>query len=196
MLVISSAASTGAVMVVVVVMVVVGRSRLSALKLLAHIKGILTISIILGLNIVDLIAKSGGIQVESSPVAPADMERNIIGAKHLLHGVLSSGHELGGKAELAVGAEDSKGGDVAVARLGGVLLHLGQNISHDLASVVLCHEQKLRPREEMVQVVLHLVVLWEAHQIARLHSQQVLYPSLPDAHHFRCLYFFFPFSLN
>ena len=75
-------------------------------------------------------------------------------------------HELRGDAELAVRAQHRKGGDVAV-HLGGVLVELGQHVAHDLA-VALRHVQQLGPRERVVQVIFHLVVLGEAHQIAVL----------------------------
>lgn len=184
MLVIGSAA--GAVGMMVVVVVVVGsRRRSPALEVLAHVEGILAIGVILGLDVVDLVAESGGVEVEGGTVAAADVEGDVVGAEDLLHGVLRGGHELGGEAELAVGAEDGEGGDVAVAGLGGVLLHLGEHVADDPGAVVLRHEEQLRPRKQVVEVVLHLVVLRQAHQVARLHRQQVLDPSLPDAHHRR-----------
>lgn len=99
-----------------------------------------------------------------------------------LHGVLGSGHELGGEAELAVSAEDGEGGYVTVA-LGGLLLHLGQDVADDAAAVVLGDIEELRPREDVVEVVLHLVVLRQAQQVAGLHRQQVVHRRLPYAHH-------------
>ena len=106
----------------------------------------------------------------------------------MFHGVLGGGHELGGEAELAVGAEDGEGGDVAVA-LGGLLLHLGEDVADDAAVVVLGDVEELRPREDVVEVVLHLVVLWQAEQVARLHRQQVIHRGLPYAHHTHSLHF-------
>lgn len=101
---------------------------------------------------------------------------------NLFHGVLGSGHELGGEAELAVGAEDGEGSDVAVA-LVGLLLHLGEDVADDAAVVVLGDVEELRPGEDVIQVVLHLVVLRQAEQVARLHRQQVIHRRLPYAHH-------------
>lgn len=63
------------------------------------------------------------------------------------------------------------------------LLHLGQHVANDATIVVLCHVEKLWPREDVVEVVLHLVVLREAEQIAGLHGQQVVYSGLAYAHH-------------
>lgn len=72
------------------------------------------------------------------------MERDILGAEDVLHGVLGGAHELGGEAQLAVGAEDGEGGDVAMA-LVGLLLHLGEDIADDAAVVVLGDVEELRP---------------------------------------------------
>lgn len=100
----------------------------------------------------------------------------------LFHGVLSSSHEFGGEAEFAVSSEDGEGGDVAVA-LGGLLLHLGQDIADNLAVVILGDVQELRPWEDVVEVVLHLIILRQAEEIASLHRQQIVDGSLPYAHH-------------
>lgn len=128
------------VMMVVMVVVVI----LLSLELLAHIVGILTVSVVLGLNIVDLVAKGLGVEVKGSTVAAANMEGDVLSTEYLLHGVLSGSHELCGKAEFAMGAEDSEGGNVAVA-LGRLLLHLGEDVSYNLASVVLSDVEELRP---------------------------------------------------
>ena len=101
----------------------------------------------------------------------------------LFHGVLGGGHEFGGEAEFAVGAEDGEGGDVAVA-VGGLLLHLGEDVADDAAVVVFGDVEELRPGEDVIEVVLHLVVLREAEEVARLHRQKVLHRRLPYAHHF------------
>ena len=82
----------------------------------------------------------------------ADMEGDVLGAEDLVHGCLRYGHEIGGEPELAVGAEDREGGDVAVAGLGGVLLHLGEHVADDAADVVLRDEEELRPRQHVVEV--------------------------------------------
>lgn len=111
------------------------------------------------------------------------MEGDVLGAEDLVHGCLRGGHELGGEPQLAVRAEDGEGGDVAVAGLRGVLLHLGEHVADDAAAVVLGDEEELRPRQHVVEVVLHLVVLRQAHQVARLHREQVVDGRLPDAHH-------------
>jgi len=101
----------------------------------------------------------------------------------LFHGVLSGGHEFGGETKFAVGAEDGEGGDVAVA-VGGLFHHLGEDVADDATVVVFGDVEKLRPGEDVVEVVLHLVVLREAEQVASLHRQKVLHRRLPYAHHF------------
>lgn len=141
----------------------------TALELLAHVIGVLSVGVVLGLDVVDAVAESGGVEGKGGAVAASDVEGDVLGAEDGLHSVLGGGHELGGEAELAVGAENSKGGDVAVAGLGGVLLHFRENVSDDLAAVVLRHEEQLRPGKDVVQVVLHLVVLRQAQQVASLH---------------------------
>lgn len=115
-------------------------------------------------------------------------ERGIGGMACLFHGVLGCGHELGGEAELAVGAEDGEGGDVAVA-VGGFFLHLGEDVADDAAVVVFGDVEELGPGEDVIEVVLHLVVLREAEQVARLHRQKVLHRRLPYAHHLSLLPF-------
>lgn len=82
-----------------------------------------------------------------------------------------------------MGAEHGEGGDVAVAGLTGLLLHLGEDVADDLGVVVLGNEEELRPREDVVEVVLHLVVLGEAEEVAGLHRQEVVHRRSPDAHH-------------
>lgn len=175
------ATPSAVVVVVMVVVVLVGVVRL-ALELLAHVVGVLAVGVVLGLHVVDLVTEGLGVEVEGGAVAAADVEGHVLGPVDGLHGVLGGGHELGGEAELAVGAEDGEGGDVAVA-LGGLLLHLGQDVADDAAAVVLGDIEELRPREDVVEVVLHLVVLRQAQQVAGLHRQQVVHRRLPYAHH-------------
>lgn len=52
--------------------------------------------------------------------------------------------------------------------------HFGKHVSDDLAIVVLRHVEQLRPGEQVVHVVLHAVVLWQAMQIRILHRDEVL----------------------
>ena len=152
------------------------------LELLPHIIGVLAVGVVLGLDVVDLVAERLGVEVEGGSVALADVERDVLGAEDLFHGVLGGAHELGGEAELAVGAEHGERGDVAVA-LGALLLHLRQHVADDPAVVVLGHVEQLRPREDVVQIVLHLVIFRQAEQIARLHRQEVVDRRFPYAHH-------------
>lgn len=100
----------------------------------------------------------------------------------LLHSGLGGAHKLGGEAELAVGADDGEGSDVAVT-LVALLLHLGEDVANDAAVVVLGDVEKLRPGEDVVEIVLHLVILRKTKQITCLHSQQVVDRRLPYAHH-------------
>jgi len=72
---------------------------------------------------------------------------------------------------------------MAVA-VGGLLLHLGEDVADDATVVVFGDVEELRPGEDVVEVVLHLVVLREAEEVARLHRQKVLHRRLPYAHHF------------
>ena len=105
--------------------------RLRLPERLAHAERVLPVGVVLGLDAVDLVPDSGGVEVDGGAVGLADVERDILGVKDLLHGSLRCGHELGGEPELAVGAEDREGGDVAVAGLGEVLLHLGEHVADD-----------------------------------------------------------------
>jgi hypothetical protein len=104
------AAPTGDVVVVMVELI-----RLRLPERLAHVERVLSIGVVLGLYIVDLVPESGGVEVEGGAVGSADVEGDVLGAKDLVHGCLRGGHELGGEPELAVGAEHREGGDVAVA---------------------------------------------------------------------------------
>ena len=52
--------------------------------------------------------------------------------------------------------------------------HFGQHITNDSPSLVLGHIRELGPGEGVVEIVLHLVVLWQTEQVAVLHVQQVL----------------------
>ena len=65
---------------------------------------------------------------------------------------------------------------------GRVLLHLREDVPDHLAAVV-SHVQDLRPREEVVEVVLHLVVLGQAQQVTRLHRRQVRRSRWSDKYH-------------
>ena len=110
------AASTGAVVVVMVVVVLL---RLRLPQRLAHIERVLSVGVVLGLDVVDLVPEGGGVEVEGGAVGPAHVEGDVLGAEDLAHGGLRGGDELGGKPQLAVGAEDGEGGDVAVAGFRG-----------------------------------------------------------------------------
>ena len=62
---------------------------------------------------------------------------------------------------------------MAVGHLVRIFLHLGQHVADDPAPLVLCNVGELGPREGVVEVVLHLVVLRQAQQVAVLHVEQV-----------------------
>ncbi|GLT84222.1 hypothetical protein SLE2022_024670 [Rubroshorea leprosula] len=92
----------------------------------------------------------------------------------LLHGSLSGVHELGGKAKFAVGAEDGKRGDVAVALI-AFFFHLGMNVTDDSTVAVLSHVEQLRQGEDVKKVVLHLVILRHAGtKLQALHDQHTM----------------------
>lgn len=131
---------------------------LLSLELLPHVICILSICIVLCLHVMYLVPQCFSVQIECSTIAFTHMQRNILSPINLFHGILSSIHELRGESQLAMSAEDGEGGDVAVA-LVGLFLHLRQDVPDDPAVVVLRHVEELRPRQDVVQVVLHLVVL-------------------------------------
>lgn len=151
-------------LVMMVVMMMVMRMwmlmlmQLLPLKLLPHVVSILPIRIILSLHIMNLVPQCLRVQVKRRTVALPNMQRDILSTKHLFHGVLGGGHELGGEPEFAVGTEDGEGGDVAVA-LVSLFLHLSEDVTDDAAVVVLGDVEKLRPGEDVIEVVLHLVIL-------------------------------------
>ena len=58
--------------------------------------------------------------------------------------------------------------------------HLGKYVSHDLSRLVLGAVRELGPGQRVVEVVLHLVVLRQAEEVAVLHVQQVF--GLTDRH--------------
>lgn len=143
---------------------------LLSLELLPHVIRILSICIVLRLHIMYLVPQCLSVQIKCSTIAFTHMQRNILSPINLFHGILSSIHELRGKSQLAMSSENGERGDVAMALI-GLFLHLRQNVPDNTAIVVLRYVEKLRPREYVVQVVLHLVVLRQAHQIASLHGQ-------------------------
>lgn len=49
-----------------------------------------------------------------------------------------------------------------------------------LTLVVLGDEEQLRPGEDMIEVVLHLVVLRKAPQVRRLHLDEIIHGCLPN----------------
>lgn len=129
-------------MMMMVMMVMV--MMLLLLELLPHVISILTISIILSLNVMNLVAQGFGVEVKRGTVALADMKGNVLGSKDLVHGVLGGGHEFGGEAEFAVSAEDGEGGDVAVA-IGGFFFHFGEDVADDATVVIFSDVEELRP---------------------------------------------------
>ena len=63
-----------------------------------------------------------------------------------------------------------------------VLFHFSQDVSHNLPIFILSNLRKLGPREAMIEIVLHLVVLRQAEKVAVLHVRQVFGPSIADVH--------------
>lgn len=64
----------------------------------------------------------------------------------------------------------------------GVLLHLGQDIAHNLAILIFSHVGELGPRESMIEGVLPLVALGPAQLVALLYGHQVIGLSTADVH--------------
>lgn len=60
--------------------------------------------------------------------------------------------------------------------------HFCQDVADDLVLRVLRDEEELRPREAVVEVVLHLVVLGEAREVAVLHLEEVIDRRVAYAH--------------
>jgi hypothetical protein len=84
-------------------------------------------------------------------------------------------HELVCEAETAVGAEDADAGDVTVRdAVGGLLLHLAEDVSDDPVLLVFGDVRELGPCERMVEVVSERVVFGQVVQVAVLHAQQVV----------------------
>lgn len=63
-----------------------------------------------------------------------------------------------------------------------VLFHFSQDVAHNLPILILSNVRKLGPREAMIEIVLHLVVLRQAEKVAVLHVHQVFGPSIADVH--------------
>lgn len=63
-----------------------------------------------------------------------------------------------------------------------VLFHFGQDVPHSLPVLIFSDVRELGPGEAVVEVVFHLVVLWQAEEVAVLHVQQVLRPHIADIH--------------
>jgi hypothetical protein len=101
------------------------------------------------------------------------MQGYIIALLRQLHGVMCVIHEFVGEAESAVGAEDGEGGDVGHLRLPiGLIVHLGEDVSDDL-SILLGDVEEFGPGEVVVEIVVEVVVLRQAPQVAVLHLVQV-----------------------
>ena len=49
-------------------------------------------------------------------------------------------------------------------------IHLCKHVTHDFAIVVFTHVEKLRPGQHVIEVIFHLIVLGQAHQVAGLHK--------------------------
>ena len=80
--------------------------------------------------------------------------------------------------------QHGEAGDVPVAGLGvRIFFQLGEDVTDDPSVVVLGHPKELRPREHVVEVVLHLVVLRKAPQVGLLHVGEVVHGRHADAHH-------------
>ena len=101
--------------------------------------------------------------MESCSVALPNVEGNVLRIKTFDHIMLCSSHQTSGQTQLSVGTKDSKRRDVAMTSL-CVLFHFGEHIANYLALArrVLSYIKQLWPRENMIEVVLHLVIFGEA----------------------------------
>lgn len=64
-----------------------------------------------------------------------------------------------------------------------LLFHLREDVTDDTAVVIFGDVKKLRPREDVVKVILHLVILRETEEIASLHREEVVDRCFSYAHH-------------
>jgi hypothetical protein len=62
-------------------------------------------------------------------------------------------------------------------------IYLGEDVADDAALAVLGDVRQLGPRERVVQIVLHVVVLRKAVQVAVLYVEQIPHLGAPDRHH-------------
>ena len=53
-------------------------------------------------------------------------------------------------------------------------LHFGEYVADYFAGLVLGHERELRPRQTVIHVVLHLVVLGQTQEVTVLHVHQIV----------------------
>jgi len=143
------------------------------LQRLPHIERVLAVGVVLVLDAFNVVAQRLGIQVERRAVADADVQGSVPGPEHLGHGGVRGVHQARREAEAAVRARDGERRDVAVhlgagargvrsvgARAGGrggrclLVLDLGKDVANDVAVGGLGDLEELRPREDVVVVVL------------------------------------------
>ena len=150
-----------------------------------HVIGIFVIEIVLGLNLDTSELESTLVEVEGSGVGLTDVEGAEVGVVDFAHFLHGTAHQGGGSTELAVGAEDGEGGDVAVS-LADILfvVDFGEDVTSDLVVDVFEDEEVLGPGEVVVVVVSEVVVFREAAEIAVLHLDDVLHTSTTDLHFF------------
>ena len=70
--------------------------------------------------------------------------------------------------------------------LGLVFFHLGQNVANNLAVKVFGDPQKLRPAQEMIEIVFHLVIFRKTPKIGSLDLQEILDGGLSNGYHSCC----------
>jgi hypothetical protein len=79
----------------------------------------------------------------------------------LFHGGLGGVHELGSEAKLTVSTKDSERSDMTMT-LVRFFFHFGQNVTDNSAVVIFSDIEEMRPREDVVKVIFHLVIFGQA----------------------------------
>jgi len=70
-------------------------------------------------------------------------------------------HELGSEAKLTMSTEHSERSDMTVT-FGRFFFHLSQHVANNSAVVIFGDIKEMRPREDVVEVIFHLVVFGQA----------------------------------
>lgn len=116
-----------------------GVRRLELAQIAPHRVRVLAVRIVLGLDLQDLEAQRVCIEVQSGPIALTHVQRYIFGVEALHHGTRCLIHKFLCQTKTTIRAFDSERRDVAVLAVRVRLLHLGQDIAHNVPFVVLCN---------------------------------------------------------